>query len=239
MGLKLYCRTEPAYPPRAGPCGPPLALPPSEGGTTKSCSVAVGNLPVSLFAVGGRPPHPPNAAFGRKSGGFAGLRPIPRFWGARTPPRPPAGAFGRKSGGFSAYLQVFSVLRHIGRPPYPPNAAFGRKSGGFAGLRLTSRSAVFCVTLAAPAVPSAVFDRKSGGFRGPSAHFQVSCVLHHINGPRSPPNAVFGRGRLGRVSALHGLRLRPASSFRFSQNGGCSGIAGAAGRPPVAALWQP
>ena len=29
---KLYCRTEPAYPPRAGPCVPPSLSPPARGG---------------------------------------------------------------------------------------------------------------------------------------------------------------------------------------------------------------
>ncbi len=57
---KLYCRTEPAYPPRAGPCGPPRS-PPRRGGSLFSVRGPFGPPPgpCSLWGTTrGRPPPP-------------------------------------------------------------------------------------------------------------------------------------------------------------------------------------
>ena len=57
---KLYCRTEPAYPPRAGPCGPPRSPPPGEGDHYfRPRTLRAASRPVfTVGATRGRPPHP-------------------------------------------------------------------------------------------------------------------------------------------------------------------------------------
>ena len=83
---KLYCRTEPAYPPRAGPCGPPRS-PPRRGGSLfpRPRTLPAASRPV--FTVGddrGRPPHPP--AVGFADGRLVSLvsRPTHRAWASPT-----------------------------------------------------------------------------------------------------------------------------------------------------------
>src|SRR6185437_13322911 len=99
LRYKLY-RTEPAYPPRAGPCGPPSLSPPARG--DHETGVSCVRLPAATFPLAGfeslwgTPPTPPGC----------GLRPRGRRSAAKAECFCPAAgaeclfpAFGRKSKG--------------------------------------------------------------------------------------------------------------------------------------------
>ena len=74
------------------------SLSPPARGTTYSCSVSFAHFPRLLFIVGGRPPTPPDAAFGReKLGILLASGPIPGPWTHMDAPRTPDAAFGRET----------------------------------------------------------------------------------------------------------------------------------------------
>src|SRR3984893_9034945 len=62
--ISFSCRTEPAYPPRAGPCGPPRS-PPRRGGPLIPVRLPMATFP-AFVCCGETTPTPSEAAFGRE-----------------------------------------------------------------------------------------------------------------------------------------------------------------------------
>ena len=125
LRIMLYCRNGAGLPPQGRTVWSPPLSPPA-GGTTKPCSVACGNLPRPLFTVGGRPPTPPDAAFGRQGWGVSRAFGLPRvlFVVEDGSPRPSRAAFGRESRVFQGDLS--SVTGERGVSPVSPVVALGR-----------------------------------------------------------------------------------------------------------------
>jgi hypothetical protein len=198
----LYCKTGPAYPPRAGPCGPPRS-PPRRGGPLNHVRAPAGASRVA-FHVGGRPPTPPEAALGRKA------------------PRPAAGlrvqTFG-VCGGLRG--QTFGVY---GENPWV--LGLGRKRSGCGGFgRRVSDSVGFgcessgCMRL---------FERKSSGvhraWRERGRFHGTSVPPSRSSGTEGAPLSAqdANLGRTGRVQAS-GVRagsigLWPSRSARNHLN---------------------
>ena len=118
----LYCKTEPAYPPRAGPCGPPR-YPPRRGGPLNSPVRGPSGRFPQLVCCGGTTPHTPRCGLRpQTSPGFTGL------W-AQTAGGWPSVANAGVHGASARLWRARERSRCV---------AFGRWSGGFAGLRSVS-----------------------------------------------------------------------------------------------------